>query len=176
MKKILSAAALGLALSSSLLCAQEQAANTEEKNMVSFDLNKLYLGAGLNHNRIDTSSLTSSSDSDANGFQIFAGYEYGNRNGFDLATEFGLIQTGSFGTGIDDADGIWAAGVISKGLPEIDSNLSGLLRLGYGINGDDGLFMGFGAQYRVHPQSVVRLEYVNKDLTQSYQLNAVYEF
>ncbi len=175
MKKILSAAALGLALSSSLLCAQEQAANTEEKNMVSFDLNKLYLGAGLSHNRIDASSF-GGSDTDANGFQIFAGYEYGNRNGFDLATEFGLIQTDNFVSGGDDADGIWAAGVISKGLPEIDSNLSGLLRLGYGINGDDGLFMGFGAQYRVHPQSVVRLEYVNKDLTQSYQLNAVYEF
>lgn len=175
MKKTLSVAALALALSSSLLCAQEQA-NTEEKNMVSFDLNKLYLGAGLSHNRIDGSSMRGGSDTDANGFQIFAGYEYGNRNGFDLATEFGLIQTDNFGSGGDDADGIWAAGVISKGLPEIDSNLSGLLRLGYGINGDDGLFMGFGAQYRVHPQSVVRLEYVNKDLTQSYQLNAVYEF
>lgn len=176
MKKILSAAILGLAISQPVAFAQEQAATTQESNVVSFDISKLYLGAGFNHNRIDSSSLNGGSDLDANGFQLFAGYEYGNRNGFDLATEFGLIQTDNFVSGGDDADGIWAAGVITKGLPEINSKLAGLLRIGYGINGDDGLFMGFGAQYRIHPQSVVRLEYVNKDLTQSYQLNAVYEF
>jgi hypothetical protein len=176
MKKILSAAILGLAISQPMAFAQEQATDTEQSKVVSFDLSKLYIGAGLNHNRIDSSSMFGGSDGDANGFQLFAGYEYGNRNGFDLATEFGLIQTDNFYSGGDDADGIWAAGVISKGLPEIDSNLAGLLRIGYGINGDDGIFMGFGAQYRIRPQSVVRLEYVNKDLTQSYQLNAVYEF
>lgn len=140
------------------------------------NLKKIYVGAGFNHNRIDSSSF-GGSDSKANGFQVFAGYEYGQRSGIDISAEAGLIQTGELidSTG-EDADGIWVAGVAKKDLPEIHKNLTGIARLGYGLSGDDGILMGFGAQVRVHPQAFIRLEYVNKDLTQSYQLNAVYKF
>ncbi len=170
MIKIISTAFLALTLSASVLAE-------ETKNIVSFDLNKFYAGAGFSHNRIDTSSMIDGAkDGKASGAQVFAGYEYGSRNGFDISTEAGLIQTGDFFTGSEDADGVWLAGVVSKDLPEIDDKLSAIVRLGYGLGGDDGLLMGFGAQYRLLPQAFVRLEYLNKDITQSYQVNAIYKF
>jgi hypothetical protein len=169
MMKIISTTLLTLALSQSVL-----AENAE--NIVSFDLSKLYSGVGFSHNRIDQSSF-GGSDAKASGIQVFAGYEYGTRNSLDISAEAGLIQTGKFVTGFkEDADGVWVAGVVSKDLPEIDDKLSAIVRLGYGLGGDDGLLMGFGAQYRVLPQAFVRLEYLNKDLTQSYQVNAIYKF
>ncbi len=138
------------------------------------DIEKLYLGAGVSHNRIDSFSGT---DGKASGFQLFAGYDYGQRSGIDLAAEAGFIQSGEFYDGSsEDADGIWAAGVASKDLPEINNKLAAIARLGYGLGGDDGLFMGLGAQYRLNTQALMRLEYVNKDLSQSYQLNAVFQF
>jgi opacity protein-like surface antigen len=138
------------------------------------DMKKLYVGAGISHNRIDSFSGT---DGKASGFQMFAGYEYGEVSGIDISAEAGFIQSGEFYTGSDeDADGIWAAGVAAKHLPEINNKLSAIARLGFGLGGDDGLLMGFGGQYRLNPQALLRLEYVNKDLSQSYQLNAVFEF
>ena len=138
------------------------------------DIEKLYLGAGISHNRIDSFSGT---DGKASGFQLFAGYDYGQRSGIDLAAEAGFIQSGEFYDGSsEDTDGIWAAGVASKDLPEINNKLAAIARLGYGLGGDDGLFMGLGAQYRLNTQALMRLEYVNKDLSQSYQLNAVFQF
>jgi len=170
MIKIISTTLLTFALSQSVLAE-------ETKNIVSFDLNKFYAGAGFSHNRIDSSSMLGGKDGTASGVEIFAGYEYGNRNGFDISTEAGLIQTGDFYSGLkEDADGVWLAGVVSKDLPEIDDKLSAIVRLGYGLGGDDGLLMGFGAQYRLLPQAFVRLEYLNKDITQSYQVNAIYKF
>lgn len=169
MKKILSTAIMALALSQPALAS-------EQANIVSFDLSKLYAGAGFNHNRVDISSI-GGTDSTASGTQIFVGYEYGTRNGFDIAAEAGLIQTDDFSNlGNEDADGIWAAAVVKKDLPEINDKLAAIVRMGYGIGGDDGLLMGFGAQLRVHPQAFLRLEYLNKDLTQSFQINTAYEF
>jgi len=137
---------------------------------------KFYVGAGLNHNRIDTSSF-GGVDGKTNGFQVFGGYDYGRRNGIDIGFEAGIIQTGEFydGSG-EDADGVWMTAIIKKDLPEIKEKLSGIARLGYGMGGDDGLLMGFGAQYRLAPQVFIRLEYVNKDVSQSYQVNAFYHF
>jgi opacity protein-like surface antigen len=153
-------------------CASAQEAQPADN----IDMKKLYVGAGISHNRIDTSSL-GGVDGKASGFQIFAGYEYGQRSGIDLSAEAGFIQSDEFYDGSDDdADGVWAAGVATKDLPEINNNLSAIARLGYGLGGDDGLLMGFGAQYRLNQQALLRLEYVNKDLSQSYQLNAVFKF
>ena len=141
------------------------------------DMSKLYVGMGFNHNRIDSSTLGGGQDGKTGGVQFFAGYQLKSRNGFDLAAEAGVIQTGNFYSGTNiDADGIWAAGVVKKNLPEINDKLAAIVRLGLGLQGDDGLLMGFGAQYRLHPQAFMRLEYLNKDLSQSYQLNAVYQF
>lgn len=154
-------------------CASAQE-NTSQP--IKIDSKKLYLGAGVSHNRIDTSSI-SASDGKASGFQVFAGYKYGQRSGIDLAGEAGFIQSGEFYDGSsEDADGIWAAGVASKDLPEINNKLAAIARLGFGLGGDDGILMGLGAQYRLNPQALMRLEYLNKDLSQSYQLNAVFQF
>ena len=88
-----------------------------------------------------------------------------------------MIQTGEFYAGSsEDADGIWAPAVVKKDLPEINDKLAAIIRLGYGLGDDDGLLMGFGAQYRIQPQAFVRLEYLNKDITQSFQVNAIYKF
>ncbi len=172
MKKLLSITLLAAAFSQAALCADSDSDKPFEK----FDMSKLYAGAGFNHNRIDTSSI-GGPDGKASGIQVFAGYEYGQRNGFDIAAEAGLIQSGEFyNGGNDDADGIWAAAVVSKDLPEVNDKLSALIRLGFGLGGDDGLLMGFGAQFKIQPQAFIRLEYLNKDISQSYQVNAIYKF
>jgi len=156
-------------------CCSEQMAPTP--NTITIDLNKLYVGAGVNHNRIDTSSLDSGSDGTANGFQVFGGYELGERSGLDLSAEGGYIQSDDFYSGSNiDANGFWGALVVEKALPELSYRLSALTRLGLGFKGDDGLIMGLGAQYKVHPNALLRFEYLNKDLSQSYQMNAVYKF
>lgn len=160
-------------ISSMLFC---YCASAQETSTTNIDMEKLYLGAGVSHNRIDTSSI-GGTDGKASGFQVFAGYDYGQRSGIDLAAEAGFIQSDEFYNGSDeDADGIWAAAVASKHLPEINDKLSALVRLGFGLGGDDGLLMGLGAQYSLNPKALLRLEYVNKDLSQSYQLNAVFKF
>ncbi|GAA6134015.1 hypothetical protein NBRC116188_08040 [Oceaniserpentilla sp. 4NH20-0058] len=165
MKNLITAAAI------SSLCFAHCALSADYQ-----DLDKFYAGAGFSHNRIDLSSV-GSRDGKANGFQVFGGYDYDQRNGIDIAFEAGFIQSGEFFDGSsEDADGIWGAAVIKKDLPEIKDKLSGIARLGYGLGGDDGLLMGFGAQYQLNPKAFLRLEYVNKDLTQSYQVNAVYHF
>jgi hypothetical protein len=150
-------------------------ADTAPASSPSLDTTKLSAGIGFNYNRID-SSILGGSDLKANGFQIFAGYDYGQKKGFDLSAEAGVINTGNFDNTGKDADGIWAAAVIKKELPEVNEKLAALVRLGYGIGGDDGIIMGFGAQLRINPAVVIRLEYLNKDITQSYQANAVYHF
>ncbi len=172
MKKRLSISVLAAVFSQAAFCADHIPNQKIEK----FDFTKLYAGAGFNNNRIDTSTI-GATDGKASGIQVFAGYEYGQRNGFDIAAEAGLIQTGEFyNGGNNDADGIWAAAVVSKDLPEVDDKLSALIRLGFGLGGDDGLLMGFGAQYKVQSQTFIRLEYLNKDISQSYQVNAIYKF
>jgi hypothetical protein len=156
------------------LCLGQCALAQEASEQTNIDMKKIYLGAGISHNRIDSFS---GSDGKASGFQVFAGYYYGQRSGIDIAAEAGFIQSGEFFDGSDeDADGVWAAAVASKDLPEINEKLAAIVRLGYGLGGDDGILMGFGAQYRVNRQALLRLEYVNKDLSQSYQLNAVFKF
>lgn len=137
---------------------------------------QMYAGAGFNYNRIDGSTL-GGSDADATGLQVFAGYKMGHRNGFDISSEIGFIQSEEWYNGTnEDADGLWVSGLANKPLPEIDSRLSAIARIGYGIGGDDGLFMGFGAQFKLHPQAFIRGEYLNKDLSQSFQVNAAYQF
>lgn len=163
-----------IALSCLVACSAVQA--QAETKTFSFDTEKFYAGGGLNYNRVD-SSILGGKDGKATGYQAFAGYEYGQRNGFDIAGEVGLIQTEEFYNNSDiDANGIWAAAVATKALPEINEKLSAVARIGLGIKGDDGLFMGFGAQYQVKTNIFVRAEYLNKDLTQSYQVNAAYQF
>lgn len=165
-------ALLSSALMSNLSFAESAPTASSKTN---FDINKLSLGFGFSHNRIDQSSLVGQ-DLKASGYQLFAGYDLGNKKGFDLFAEAGLIKTKDLSQTNEDLDGIWAAAVVKKDLPEINNKLSALVRIGYGINGDDGLLMGLGAQLKIMPQAFLRLEYLNKDLSQSYQVNAVYTF
>lgn len=140
------------------------------------NLKNLYAGGGFSHNRVDLDNFGGDVET-ASGWQFFGGVKAGERNGFDLAVEVGYMQTGDFISGTDsDAKGVWAAGVTKKQLNEIDPRLSAVARLGVDLGDDDGLIMGFGAELKVHPKVFIRGEYLNKDLTQSYQLNAGYEF
>ena len=139
-------------------------------------LQNLYAGAGFSHNRVDLESFNGDVET-ASGWQFFGGVKAGQRNGFDLAVELGYMSTSDFVSGVDsDAKGVWVAGVAKKQLAEVDPRLSAIARLGVDLGDDDGLFMGFGAEIKVHPKVFIRGEYLNKDLIQSYQLNAGYEF
>ncbi len=139
--------------------------------------NQIYAGLGFSHNRVDLETFGGSSES-ASGSQFFGGYKMGQRNGFDLSLELGYMETGSFDDDLpeDDLAGVWLAGLAKKNLPEIDSRLSALVRGGVDLGDDDGLIMGFGAEFKVHPRIFLRAEYLNKDITQSYQFNAGFEF
>jgi len=139
-------------------------------------LQNLYVGGGLSHNRVDNDTFGGDVES-ASGWQFFGGVKAGERNGFDLAVEVGYMQTSDFSDPIDqDLVGVWGAGVAKKQLTEIDPRLSAIARMGIDLGDDDGLFMGFGAELKVHPKIFIRGEYLNKDVSQSYQLNAGYEF
>lgn len=158
--------------------AQEQ---TPEKaaadKKIIINLDKLRVGVGFNYNRIDNSSLSSEKDGKASGSQVFFGYTLGNRYGTETSVEAGYIKSGELYDNTDiDVNGFWGSAVVRKPLPEIREDLSALVRIGVGLQGDDGLFVGFGVQYDIHPNVFVRLEYLNKDLTQSYQANLGFSF
>lgn len=139
-------------------------------------LQNLYVGGGLSHNRVDNEAFNGDVES-ASGWQFFGGIKAGERNGFDLAVEVGYMQTEDFYSNTDsDLAGVWVSGLAKKTLTEIDPRLSAIARMGVDLGDDDGLFMGFGAELRVHPKVFIRGEYLNKDISQSYQLNAGYEF
>jgi len=148
----------------------------DDKKVV-IKIDQLYLGVGVNHNRIDSSSLLSGDDGKASGSQVFFGYTVGQRHGVEGAIETGYIQSDDlYDNSNIDVDGLWFSGVLRKPLPEIHHTLSAVARGGWGLKGDDGLFVGGGAQFNVHPHLFVRLEYLHKDLSQSYQVNLGFVF
>ncbi|EAT11454.1 porin family protein [Bermanella marisrubri] len=152
-----------------------KAADTDKK--ITINLDKLRVGVGFNYNRIDNSSLSSAKDGKASGSQVFFGYALGNRYGTETSIEAGYIKSGELYDNSDiDVNGFWGSAVVRKPLPEIREDLSAIARIGVGLKGDDGLFVGIGAQYDIHPNVFVRLEYLNKDLTQSYQANLGFSF
>ena len=141
----------------------------------------LYVGGGLNYNSIDLEPLFSGADREtAMGFQLFAGLPIASSiAGFKTFAEAGFFQTESFNFGGGSKErvrGIWGAGVLQRDLNEIDPNFYALVRAGIEMGDDDGVFMGFGAGYRMSSKVDLRAEFLNKDLLTSYQLNALIRF
>lgn len=136
---------------------------------------KVYAGVGISHNRVDFEAFGSDVET-AGGMQIFAGVKTGSRNGFDLAVEAGYMDTADFSHTDEDLSGVWFSGVAKRTLSEVDGRLAGIARVGVDLGDDDGIFMGFGAEFKLAPAVFVRAEYLAKDISQSYQLNAGFEF
>lgn len=141
----------------------------------------IYVGGGINYNSIDLEPLFSGADREtAMGFQLFAGLPIASSiAGFKTFAEVGFFQTESFNFGGGNKErvrGIWGAGVLQRDLSEIDPNLYALVRAGVEVGDDDGVFMGFGAGYRMSSKVDLRAEFLNKDLLTSYQLNALVRF
>lgn len=141
----------------------------------------LYIGGGINYNSLDLGSMFSVADREtAGGFQLFAGVPIESSiAGFKTFAEVGFFQTEGFDFGANNKErvrGVWGAGVLQRDLNEINPNLYALARAGLEVGDDDGVFMGFGAGYRVSSKVDVRAEFLNKDLLTSYQLNALVRF
>lgn len=138
------------------------------------DISKLYVGASLTHNVID--SPFGGRDLDANGVGLFAGYEFDNdMDQINTYLEVGYSQTDDFFDN-EDINGLWVSGLLQKTLPEIDPRLSVLARLGLDFGDDDGLFLGAGGAFQLTPHFSMRAEYINKDATTVYQLGGVIHF
>lgn len=176
-------------LAASVLAASTQLAfsddydnqNTHYNNKETQVPTGLYIGGGINYNSIDLGSMFSGTDREtAGGFQLFAGLPIKSSiSGFKTFAEVGFFQTECFDFGANNKErvrGIWGAGVLQRDLNEINPNLYALARAGLEVGDDDGVFMGFGAGYRVSPEVDVRAEFLNKDLLTSYQLNALVRF
>lgn len=178
LKNILAASVLAV-MTQQVFAEDMDVQNTESNNT---NIPKgLYVGGGLNYNSIDAGSIFSGVDREtAVGFQLFAGIPIQSSiAGFKTFAEVGYFQTEDFNFGWGNKEnvrGVWGAGVLQRDLNEIDPNLYAIARAGIEVGDDDGVFMGFGAGYRVSSKVDVRAEFLNKDLLTSYQLNALVRF
>jgi hypothetical protein len=136
----------------------------------------LYFGGGIGINDL-------SGYDDANGFQVFAGYDLDYRLGkASLAGEVGYMDSGDFeqdlvvpgfgrfGTVETDASGLWTTGVISLPVGAVD--LIG--RAGLDFGDDDGFMIGGGVGIDLSREWELRFEYVMRDNVDSLQANIVF--
>lgn len=136
-----------------------------------------YLGAGVGFNNINKSYYNNNNyyndnDSDAVGFQIFAGLPLAvNIGSASLAVEVGYMDSGEFDNG-RNARGLWSTAVVE--LP-LNSNVNLLGRLGYDFGDDDGLMAGAGVGFPIASRTALRIEYVARDHIDSLQANLVFE-
>ena len=134
-----------------------------------FEPSKMFFGGGISSNEM--------SDSDsATGWQVFGGYSFGEvtRN-IIIDAEVGYMDTGSMdrpGRGSVTANGLWGAGVVRL---IITPTIEALGRVGADFGDDDGLLAGIGVGFNLTKNFKLRLEYVQRDNTDSIQLNLVYQ-
>lgn len=146
-------------------------------NSADFDSRKIYFGAGVGYNSIDNNyydnnnNFNNNNDSDAVGFQIFAGMPLAvDMGSAELAVEVGYMDTGNFDNG-GSANGLWSTAVAS--LP-LNNNLKLLGRLGYDFGDDDGIMAGAGVGFSLTSKMDMRIEYVIRDHIDSLQANLVF--
>ncbi|MEQ3692239.1 MAG: outer membrane beta-barrel protein [Thalassolituus sp.] len=138
---------------------------------------RLYVGANLSHNTID--SPFGGDDVDAGGYSIFTGLKFDNSiEGLTTSAELGYSDTKDFFDSNGDADinGVWVAGVAEKTLPEIDPRVSALARIGLDLGDDDGILLGAGLGFHATEMLSLRAEFINKDASSVYQVGAVFNF
>ena len=142
---------------------------TTQANAADIDTKQFYFGAGIGFNSVNNNNFYN--DSDAVGFQVFAGHplavDMGNA---ELAVELGYMDTGDFDRG-GSANGLWSTAVISLAL---NNDLKLLGRLGYDFGDDDGVMVGAGIGFPVASKMDMRIEYVVRDNIDSLQLNLVF--
>lgn len=141
----------------------------------------LYVGGGVSYNDLDFGSvLDNGADETAFGIQAFVGLPFDNNiEGFDTFAEIGFFRTDEFDFGNnvkEKVTGVNASVILQRDLNEIHENLYALGRAGFELGDDDGLLTGFGAGFRLTSRLDVRAEFVNKDLTTSYQANVLFRF
>ena len=133
------------------------------------DTKQIYFGAGLGFNSVDNNNFYN--DSDAVGFQIFAGLPLAvDMGSAALAVELGYMDTGNFDRG-GSADGLWSTAVVSFPL---NNDLKLLGRLGYDFGDDDGVMIGGGVGFSIASKIDMRIEYVIRDNIDSLQANLVF--
>ncbi|MDF1762933.1 MAG: hypothetical protein P1U57_05950 [Oleibacter sp.] len=139
---------------------------------------RLYLGAGISHNVID--SPFGGRSYDAFGTTFFGGLTFDNNyQGLMTAMEFSYSDTEDFfdnNRGDADINGFAASLVAEKSLPEIDARLAALGRIGVDFGDDDGILLGAGASFKASEALGFRAEYINKDASNVYQLSALIHF
>jgi hypothetical protein len=147
-----------------------------QANAADLDSSNIYFGAGVGFNSIDNNyydnnNFNNHNDSDAVGFQIFAGLPLAvDMGSASLAVEVGYMDTGNFDNG-GSANGLWSTAVAS--LP-LNNSLKLLGRLGYDFGDDDGVMAGVGVGFSVASQMDLRIEYVIRDHIDSLQANLVF--
>lgn len=146
-----------------------------QTNAADLNTKQIYFGAGVGFNSIDNNNNFNSNfnnnDSDAVGFQLFAGLPLTvDMGSAALAVEVGYMDTGSFDNG-GSANGIWSTAVAS--LP-LNNSLKLLGRLGYDFGDDDGLMAGAGVGFALASKVDMRIEYVVRDHIDSLQANLVF--
>lgn len=140
-----------------------------------FTLTDIYYGAGISSNETDGFE-------DATGYQVFAGYDFGEIFGpLSTVVEIGYMDSGEFehqlstASGdarlITEAKGPWASGHLAYAFTDAIEVLG---RAGYDFGDDDGALLGAGIGYHISKRFTLRLEYVARDVTDSLQLNMVY--
>lgn len=133
---------------------------------------QFYLGGGVSDNEIGSS--------DASGYQFFLGYELPiDTNAFGIAVELGYWEAGDFdrrtpsGRRSFDVNGTWLNAVASVPLsPRFD--LIG--RAGLDFGDDSGLMAGAGVGFDLDEAFQLRGEVIERDDTESLQLNVLYRF
>jgi len=134
-----------------------------------FEPSKMFFGGGISSNEM--------SDSDsATGWQVFGGYSFGEvtRN-IIIDAEVGYMDTGSMdrpGRGSVKANGLWATGVARL---IVTPTIEVLGRVGADFGDDDGLMAGIGVGFNLTKSFKLRFEYVQRENTDSIQLNLVFQ-
>jgi opacity protein-like surface antigen len=146
-----------------------------QANAADFNASNIYFGAGIGFNSIDNNyydnNFNNHNDSDAVGFQIFAGLPLSvDMGSAALAVEVGYMDTGNFDNG-GSANSLWSTAVAS--LP-LNNSLKLLGRLGYDFGDDDGVMAGVGVGFSVASKMDLRIEYVIRDHIDSLQANLVF--
>jgi hypothetical protein len=133
-----------------------------------FDPQHLFLGAGVTNNELPNTD-------DGTGYQLFLGYNFGEvAPNIAIDGEFGYMDSGDMDRrgppGDVRVEGFWANGVLRL---IMIPGLELLGRAGYDFGDDDGLMVGFGIAFGLTPLVQMRLEYVDRDNLDSYQVNFV---
>lgn len=176
-----------MAVTAMLGAGQTMAAKVDTK-VDPFSTSRFYFGAGPNQNSLSNS--VKSYHDDAQGFDVFVGYDLGlGFEQFKLMVEAGYFNSGEFernATGLlfgrifdPEVKSTWGAAVINFSPVR---NLDLMVRAGYGRGDSDydvdvkGRFGGVGAGYWFAKNVGARVTYTERDDIDSVSANVTFRF